>query len=62
MKFKRSPIPHQHIVKFQNMAQILEYPSSRHHIGDPVETSFKGGLSTKIKRQTDTFGRQVQVG
>ena len=61
-KFKRSPIPHQHIVKFQNMAQILEYPSSRDHTGDLVETSFEGGLSTKIKRQTDTFGRQVQVG
>ena len=60
-KFKRSPFPHQHIMKFQNMAQILEYPSSRDHTGDPVETSFEGGLSTKNKRQTDTFGRQVQV-
>ena len=61
-KFKRSHIPHQHIVKFQNMAQILEYPSPRDHTGDPVETSFQGGLSRNIKRQTDTFGRQVQMG
>ena len=61
-KFKRSPIPHQHIVKFQNMAQILEYPSHRDHTGDPVKTSFQGGISRNIKRQTDTFGRQVQVG
>ena len=60
-KFKRSPIPHQHIVKFQNMAQILEYPSSRDHTGDPVKTSFQGGISRNIKRQMDTFGRQVQV-
>ena len=49
-KLKRSPIPHQHVVKFQNMAQML----SRDRTDIPVETSFQGGLSRNIKRQTDT--------
>ena len=61
-KLKRSPIPHQHVVKFQNMAQMLEHPLSRDRTGIPMETSFQGGLCRNIKRQTDTFGRQVQVG
>ena len=58
---QRSPILHQHVVKFQNMAQTLEHPLSRDRTGIPVETSFQGGLCRNIKRQTDTFG-QVQVG
>ena len=58
---QRSPIPHQHVVKFQNMAQTLEHPLSRDRTGIPVETSFQGGHCRNIKRQTDTFG-QVQVG
>ena len=61
-KLKRSPIPHQHVVKFQNMAQMSEHPLSRDCTGIPVETSFQGGLCRNIKRQTDTFWRQVQVG
>ena len=61
-KLKRSPIPHQHVVKFQNMARMLEHPLSRDRTRIPVEKSFQGGLSRNIKRQTKTFGRQVQVG
>ena len=58
-KIKRSPIPHQHVVNFQNMAQMLDCPLSRDHTGDPVETSIEGGLSRNIKGQTHIFGRQV---
>ena len=58
-KIKRSPIPHQHVVNFQNMAQTLDCPLSRDHTGDPVETSIEGGLSRNIKGQTHIFGRQV---
>ena len=60
-KLKRSTIPHQHVVKFQNMAQMLDHLLSRNRTGIPVKTSFQGGLCRNIKRQTDTFG-QVQVG
>ena len=59
--FKRSSIRHQHVVKFQNMAHMLEHQLSLDHTDDPVERSFQGGLSRNIKRQTDTFGRPVQM-
>ena len=60
-KLRRSPIPHHHVVKFQNMAQMLEHPLSRDRTGIPVETSFQGGLCRNFKRQKDILG-QVQVG
>ena len=43
------------------MAHMLEHQLSLDHTGDPVERSFQGGLSRNIKRQTDTFGRPVQM-